>query len=565
MEVIKFDDFKYGRPNYHEIESKVNVLLERLKKARTFDEYKVHFKKLNDLEAKIETLFDYADIRNMRDASDDFYQTEITYWNEFKNKYDLLFIPFYRAYLDSPYQEELANVLPPNFAETIKAKMRITSKKATGAITEENKLKQAYRAIVAEKIEFDGEDHNLNYILSKCSDADRKMRNKAHAALNDFFYLRQEKLDDIMFNLLKLRQAIAHDAGYESYVEYSLDLYRRFDYNYRDIAQFREYIRQYVTPICTKINNYRKEQLGLEKLEYYDTLFFTEMPKLKYYDADLLANFTKVLDSISLELRDFYQTLLDNGYIDFLPRDNKVLFSITNYLVTEGIPVITGNFHHRYSDLRTLSHEFGHAYQKYNASLEDKGHIVSPILKYPTFDIAEMFSYAMELIIMNHAQKLFDPADYQKYCFLEMADLVTLLPYICLVDEFQEQIYSQKSLKREDIRKIWLNLAHKYGLDESYDGHINLQTGGYFYRQSHIFLNPFYYIDYALAYFGAFAIAEASREDLTMFKQLGSVASYYSLDVLTKKYGLANPFDEQAVAKLAKTLDKKIDNIYKNL
>ncbi len=54
------------------------------------------------------------------------------------------------------------------------------------------------------------------------------------------------------------------------------------------------------------------------------------------------------------------------------------------------------------------------------------------------------------------------------------------MPYICLVDEFQERIYEKTDLKREDLRKTWLELAKKYHLESENTGHINLETGGYF-------------------------------------------------------------------------------------
>ena len=139
------------------------------------------------------------------------------------------------------------------------------------------------------------------------------------------------------------------------------------------------------------------------------------MPKLLFTGKKLLTEFGETLNKISKELYDFYIEMLENDYIDI-----------------------------DYLELKILSHEFGHAFQKYNASLEDKKYIVSPLLKYPTFEIAEMFSYAMEIICMRHADNLFDTKDYNKYCFMKFYNLVSMMPYMCLVDEFQEVIYTNK-------------------------------------------------------------------------------------------------------------------------
>ena len=171
-----------------------------------------------------------------------------------------------------------------------------------------------------------------------------------------------------------------------------------------------------------------------------------------------------------------------------------------------------------------------------------------------------MFSYSMELILIAYVRNLFKTdKDYKKYSFMKTYNLVIYLPYICLVDEFQERIYTKENLKVEDLREVWLELVKKYSLEQSNSGHINLDSGGYFYRQSHIFLNPFYYIDYALSYFGAFTIWNKCENDLSLFKELGSVASYYSFKDLIDKYNMPNPFDENTVKNIAQFLDKELE------
>lgn len=128
---------------------------------------------------------------------------------------------------------------------------------------------------------------------------------------------------------------------------------------------------------------------------------------------------------------------------------------------------------------------------------------------------------------------------------MKIYNLVSVIPYICLVDEFQEHIYANKKLKKEDMRKTWLELSEKYKLDKNYCGHINLETGGYFYRQSYIMLDPFYYIDYALSYFGSFAIFDRCENDMNLFENIGSVASYY-------------PFKDDDIKDLSKMLEDKL-------
>lgn len=210
------------------------------------------------------------------------------------------------------------------------------------------------------------------------------------------------------------------------------------------------------------------------------------MPELKYKNKSLLEEMTKCFSQIDNALALFYKNMLDNGYIDLEPRNNKAKVNITNFLTESCMPVITGGFKDICFDIVTLTHEYGHSYQKYNASLEDKKYIVSPFLKYPTFYIAEMFSHAMELITIDYVNPLFNN-DSNKYPFILIANIVSDLLYFCLVDEYQETIYKEKELPKEDISKIWLQLASDYCFKRSNSGHKNLDTGGYLYCQSHLF------------------------------------------------------------------------------
>ena len=73
-------------------------------------------------------------------------------------------------------------------------------------------------------------------------------------------------------------------------------------------------------------------------------------------------------------------------------------------------------------------------------------------------------------------------------------------------------------------------------------------------------MDPFYYIDYALSYFGAFAIWSKCDNDLNLFKEIGSVASYYSFKELINKYNMPNPFDENTVKEIANKLKEELNN-----
>lgn len=556
--MIDFNKIKYARIDYDETKLDLEVLIKQLIETDDFNMYITIVRKINNIQNHIEEMFDYADIRNMRDLNDDFYKKEIEYWNIFKPKFDLLFLPFYDEINNSKFKTELMKNMPDNFLKLITYQSKITSDKNVELLKKESDLKTQYRNLNKTKIFYDGEEKTIGVVSGFFSDKDRKIRKKAHDAVNDFYYEHKDEYTNILYELICIRNKIAKNLGFNNYVEYSLYKLKRFDYDYSDISKFRNNIIEFISPLCMKIGELQKEELGLTKLEYYDTIFFEEMPKLKMYNNDLLNELKKSFAQVDKDLANLFNNMLDNNYIDFVQRDNKVNFSITNYLTETKVPVVTGNYKNSYLDVQTTTHEIGHSYQKYCSSIKDKEYIVSPLLKYPTMEVAEMFSYAMELIMMNHVNNLFDEKDYQKYCFMKIYNMLSNLPYICLVDEFQQNIYSKEDLKIEDIRNIWLELVNKYHLEKSNSGHVNLDSGGYFYRQSHIYLDPFYYIDYALSYFGAFAIWSNCESNIELFKEIGSVASYYSFIDLINKYNMPNPFNRDTVKDISEKLEEEL-------
>ncbi len=566
MKNIKyFNDITYKRIDFNKTEVTLDNLINTLKSSSNFNEFLNTFKKIIDIQNEIEEMYDYADIRNMRDSSDEFFNEEINYWNEFKPRFDSLFIPFYDAILNSQYIEELKKIVPDNFFLTIEYQKRITSQSITDLISKEQRLKQEYKHLLNEKVNFRGESINLSKLVGLLSSSDRSTRKYAGEVYNDYFYERKSKFDEIFISLIEVRKNISTSLGFDSYMDFSLYKLRRFGYDYKDIRSFRDNIRKYINPILNHLRELQKSSLGLDEIEYYDTIFFKNAPKPLYEGVRLIEAFGNIFKNLDRDLYEFFTEMVEKNYIDFIARDNKVSFSITNYLCKTGIPVITSSYKNTYYDVTSTAHELGHAYQKYNASIMDKKYIVPSLLKYPTMEIAEMFSYAFVIIMLPHVDTLFKGNDYNKYCFQAIYDLVSILSYICLVDEFQEIIYTSAETSESFIHDTWLMLSKKYALEYQNKGNENLESGCYFFRQNHIFLDPFYYIDYAISTIGALSIASSCENDLSVFKRAAEVASYYSIKELSNKFNFPEPFKEGSIKSLAKKLEIKLEEYYKGV
>ena len=158
-----------------------------------------------------------------------------------------------------------------------------------------------------------------------------------------------------------------------------------------------------------------------------------------------------------------------------------------------------------------------------------------------------------------------DQAD--KYRFAHMSDALTFIPYGVAVDEFQHLVYANPSMTPGERKAAWRQLEKTYLPHRDYDGEDLMERGGYWFRQLHIFMYPFYYIDYTLAAMSAFEFygkmqknRSAAWDDYYRLCCAGGSESY--LDLL-KIGNLMSPFEpgtvEAVVAPIAQTL-REIDD-----
>lgn len=89
--------------------------------------------------------------------------------------------------------------------------------------------------------------------------------------------------------------------------------------------------------------------------------------------------------------------------------------------------------------------------------------------------------------------------DTDKYYYSHLGGAVKFIPYGVTVDHFQHEVYAHPEWTHEDRMAAWRRLEKDYLPHKDYEGVDVLERGGWWMRQLHIFMHPFYYIDYTLA------------------------------------------------------------------
>ena len=202
------------------------------------------------------------------------------------------------------------------------------------------------------------------------------------------------------------------------------------------------------------------------------------------------------------------------------------------------------------SDIATLTHEMGHAFQAWESQA-----IELVELQWPTADAAEIHSMGMEYLSLKHIGEFFADTEHaQRFRKKRWTGAVELICYICVVDEFQHWVYENPAASAGERDAQWDRIWEMYipGLD--FTG-IEPYRHARWYAQLHIFRLPFYYIDYAIAETGAMQLAAMDAKDtgaaLDTYLALCRTGGTKGVLDIFKSAGLRSPFDEGVMEGLA--------------
>jgi len=89
--------------------------------------------------------------------------------------------------------------------------------------------------------------------------------------------------------------------------------------------------------------------------------------------------------------------------------------------------------------------------------------------------------------------------------------VLEIFPWIATIDAFQHWIYSHPGQTRAERTAAWLKLMDRFGGDVDWSGYEQVRAN-LWHRQLHLFLHPFYYIEYAIAQLGALQVWSNSKQ-----------------------------------------------------
>lgn len=548
---MKFSEIPYVRPDVEDYKKEYASKIEQFKQAKTAEEQLDVRHQLEELEIDFWTRWELISIRYSLDTQNEQLKQEVEFRDEVVPTLEELSKDFRTAVLLSSFREQLTEILGEQVYSLYKVADKTFAPEIVPLLQEDNKLCTEYDELTwGAEISFQWETYNLSDISQFFSVADREVRLGATQALSKWYEDNNEKLNSIFDGMVKVRHAQAVALGYENYVQLGYDNLSRVDYTPSEISNLREYVQQYVVPLCTKLYAEQAQNIGVETLYHHDEhVEFPEgNPKPQGTPKEILDKTQEMYDTISSEIGNFFRYLRENELIDVETRSGKAPGGYCWSLSLYKLPFIFANFNGTTEDVYVTTHEMGHGYQYRKGAKRFPSEY-----REPTMDACEIHSMSMEFFTMPHMNKFFwDQA--QKYEYLHLLGTIKFLPYGCALDEFQQRVYEQAGNPTRTYEEIWMELQEKYLPHRKYLNCPYFEHGNKWKTVGHIFTSPLYLIDYVLAQICAYQFQikavknfDQARKDYVTLCELSGSKPFLKL---VKESWLESAFEPSTIEKV---------------
>lgn len=559
---MQFQEYAYQHMDALSLQKQLSELAEQIQQAKTIEQVQDCIKKVDTIRRFVATQVSLVEIRHTVDTKDAYYTKEQEYLDTVLPELEKDYEKINRALLESSFLEELKQRLPETFCLQKEMDLKAFDPIIIEDMQEENRLMTKYQALIASaEIPFDGEIYNLSSLEVKTNSSDRQVRKRALQAYWNWFEQHEEEVAQIFDQMIKVRTRMAQKLGYDNFIALGYARMHRYDYDQEDVAKYRRQVLKDVVPLCSALYKRQQKRLGYDTLHAWDEKveFLQGNPTPKYDRAELVKRAQKMYHELSKETGVFFDFMVEHDLLDLDSKPGKAAGGYCTFMPDYKSPFIFANFNQTQHDAEVLTHEAGHAYQIYESR-----DIYPSDCVWPTYESCEIHSMSMEFFTHPWMQSFFEE-DVNRYYYSHMAGSLKFLPYGVLVDHFQHEVYTNPEMSHKERMDTWRRLEKEYLPHKNYEEVEILERGGWWMRQAHIFMSPFYYIDYTLAQVCAMQFwARMENKDPKAFEDyqhICKIGGTLPFRKIVKEAGLIVPFEEGCLAQVTGSVSQWLDEI----
>ncbi|MFN2565517.1 MAG: M3 family oligoendopeptidase [Gemmatimonadaceae bacterium] len=413
---------------------------------------------------------------------------------------------------------------------------------------------------------WDGEEKTIPALQPFLLDRDRAVRERAFRLGAGAYLGRRDELASLFDRMVRVRHALAREAGFASYRDYAFAAKYRFDYTPDDCVRFHESVERVVLPAIRRLHEERRRRLGVDTLRPWDLQVHpTRATRLVPFQTteEFLAGGQRIFDALDRQFGGQFRTMVEEQLLDLESRPGKAPGGYCTRLPFRGKPFIFMNAVGVHDDVSTLIHEAGHAFHAFATA-----HIPYLWQRSTGHEAAELASMTMELLAapgLASPTGFYAPADAADAQIEHLEDLLLGLPHIACVDAFQHWVYTEGiDASPEQRDAMWLRIRARFDPDVDYTG-LEAERVARWYRQSHIHTAPFYYIEYGIAQLAALQVWRQSLHDperaLGRYKAALALGGTRSLPEIYATAGATVVLDADEMAPLVAEVERRIGEL----
>src|ERR1041385_4283204 len=469
-----------------------------------------------------------------------------------------------QGYLAHPARKKLSKARYALYDKHTKVHVELFREENVALETEDDRLGQQYQKITgAQTVNFRGDEKTLIQMGRYLEEPDRPLREEAWTVVAKRRLQDKEKFEDIFDQMLTLRQKIAKNAGFSNYRDYKFKHRGRFDYTPNDCLKFHDAVEKHVMPLLHCLNNERKKDLGLKKLRPWDLAVDPEnQPPLRPFEKieTMVERTQTIFDKLDAGLAAGFRQMDDLKLLDLANRKGKAPGGYQTTLSEARLPFIFMNAIGVQRDVETILHEAGHAFHTLAAREEDfKAYRHAPT------EFCEVASMSMELLGNEYLETFYKPDEAKRARREHLEGIIEVFPWIATVDAFQHWIYTHPNHTRAQRKAAWNGLMKRFGAKVDWTGYEDAR-GYLWHRQLHIFLYPFYYIEYGIAQLGALQVwANSKRNHAKALRQYQNALALGGSKPLPKLFTAAGcrfDFSAKTVKPLAQLVQSELTKLH---
>ncbi|MDO6654957.1 M3 family oligoendopeptidase [Anaerobacillus sp. 1_MG-2023] len=470
---------------------------------------------------------------------------------------------FDEKFQESPYKSQLNQEYYKQFLLRKENAMTLFNEENINLEVEEDRIVNRYFEHTGSlSFHWDGEEKTLSEMFLMMQDGDREVRKSAMEEIFTTLLTKKDDLQEIMDELIQLRQKKAENVNLDNYRDYMFKKYERFDYTPEDCKSLAEAVRKHVVPLKEKLQKKHQQELGVEEYKPWDT---RAVPKdkqpLRPFNKieELIKGTSDIFDKLSPRFSYLLNEMNEKGALDLESRKGKAQGGFCEYLPVSELSFIFMNSTKSHDDFITLLHEMGHCIHN-----DFKRNQMLSAYQDTPMESAELASMSMELLTMDYWNLMYqDEKELLRAKKDQLEGLILFLPSGIVVDQFQHWMYENPNHTSKERSEKYMELSRTY--DSSYVD----WTGQEEWIQNnwqlilHIFEVPFYYIEYVIAQLGAIQMYRQYRENpeqaLENYNRALSLGSSVSLSEVYEAAGIHFDFSETMIKGLMDFISTELD------